>query len=44
MWTGSCRPKIAIPPSGVFQIAASLAYRDVFPGQWGWMLASGIAD
>jgi uncharacterized membrane protein HdeD (DUF308 family) len=29
---------------GVFQIAASLAYRDVFPGQWGWMLASGIAD
>ena len=29
---------------GVFQIVASLSYRDVFPGQWGWMLASGIAD
>ena len=23
---------------------ASLSYRDVFPNQWGWMLASGIAD
>ena len=29
---------------GVFQIAASLSYRDVFPDSWGWMLASGIAD
>jgi len=29
---------------GIFQIVASLSYRDVFPGQWGWMLASGIAD
>ena len=29
---------------GVFQIAASLTYRDVFPDSWGWMLASGIAD
>jgi uncharacterized membrane protein HdeD (DUF308 family) len=29
---------------GIFQIAASLGYRDVFPDQWGWMLASGIAD
>src|SRR4029077_3930289 len=29
---------------GIFQIAASLSYRDVFPESWGWMLASGIAD
>jgi uncharacterized membrane protein HdeD (DUF308 family) len=29
---------------GIFQIVASLSYRDVFPNQWGWMLASGIAD
>ena len=29
---------------GVVQIVASLSYRDVFPNQWGWMLASGIAD
>jgi len=29
---------------GIFQIVTSLSYRDVFPGQWGWMLASGIAD
>lgn len=29
---------------GVFQIAASLNYRDAFPDSWGWMLASGIAD
>jgi len=29
---------------GVFQIVASLSYRDIFPGQWGWMLASGIVD
>src|SRR6478609_8669399 len=29
---------------GIFQIAASLSYRAVFPNQWGWMLASGIAD
>ena len=29
---------------GVFQIVASLSYRDVFPDSWGWMLASGIVD
>ncbi|MFZ0396906.1 MAG: HdeD family acid-resistance protein [Methyloceanibacter sp.] len=29
---------------GVFQIVASLSYRDIFPSQWGWMLASGIVD
>jgi len=29
---------------GVFQIVASLSYREVFPDAWGWMLASGIAD
>ena len=29
---------------GIFQIAASLSYRNVFPESWGWMLASGIAD
>jgi uncharacterized membrane protein HdeD (DUF308 family) len=29
---------------GVFQIAASLSYRGVIPGSWGWLLASGIAD
>ena len=29
---------------GVFQIAASISYRDVIPDSWGWMLASGIAD
>ena len=29
---------------GVFQIVASLSYRDIFPRQWGWMLASGIVD
>jgi uncharacterized membrane protein HdeD (DUF308 family) len=29
---------------GVFQLAASFSYRAVFPSQWGWMLASGIAD
>lgn len=29
---------------GIFQIAASLGYRDAFPESWGWMLASGIAD
>ena len=29
---------------GVFQIVASLSYRDIFPSQWGWMLASGIID
>jgi uncharacterized membrane protein HdeD (DUF308 family) len=28
---------------GIIQIVASLGYRDIFPGQWGWMLASGIA-
>ncbi len=29
---------------GIFQIAGSLSYRGSFPGSWGWMLASGIAD
>src|SRR5262249_9544566 len=29
---------------GTFQIVGSLSYRDVLPGSWGWMLASGIAD
>jgi uncharacterized membrane protein HdeD (DUF308 family) len=29
---------------GIFQIAASLSYRNVFPDSWGWLLASGIAD
>jgi uncharacterized membrane protein HdeD (DUF308 family) len=29
---------------GVFQIAAAFSYRTVFPGSWGWMLFSGIAD
>jgi len=29
---------------GIFQVAASLSYRAVFPSQWGWMLASGIGD
>jgi uncharacterized membrane protein HdeD (DUF308 family) len=29
---------------GIFQIAASMSYRDVFPDSWGWLLASGIAD
>jgi len=29
---------------GIFQIVGSLAYRKWFPGSWGWMLASGIAD
>jgi uncharacterized membrane protein HdeD (DUF308 family) len=29
---------------GIFQIATSIAYRDVVRESWGWMLASGIAD
>jgi len=29
---------------GAFQIAASLSYRDIMPGSWGWLLASGITD
>ena len=29
---------------GIFQIAASVGYREAFPDSWGWMLASGIAD
>ena len=29
---------------GVFQIAGSIAYREVFPESWGWLLVSGIAD
>jgi uncharacterized membrane protein HdeD (DUF308 family) len=29
---------------GVFQIATSLVYRELIPGTWGWMLASGLSD
>jgi uncharacterized membrane protein HdeD (DUF308 family) len=29
---------------GMFQTAASFSYRDVIPGSWGWMLASGLSD
>ena len=29
---------------GIFQIAASIGYREAFPDSWGWMLASGIAE
>ncbi|MGJ4942404.1 HdeD family acid-resistance protein [Bradyrhizobium sp. HKCCYLS1011] len=29
---------------GVFQIAAAISYRDAFPGSWGWMVMSGLAD
>lgn len=29
---------------GVFQIAASISYRDAIPDAWGWMFASGIVD
>jgi uncharacterized membrane protein HdeD (DUF308 family) len=29
---------------GIFQIVGSFSYRDVLPGSWAWMLASGIAD
>ena len=29
---------------GIFQIVGSFSYRDVMPGSWGWMLASGISD
>jgi uncharacterized membrane protein HdeD (DUF308 family) len=29
---------------GIFQIAASLNYRQAFHDSWGWMLASGVAD
>jgi uncharacterized membrane protein HdeD (DUF308 family) len=29
---------------GVFQIAASLAYRQALPKTWGWLLASGVCD
>jgi uncharacterized membrane protein HdeD (DUF308 family) len=29
---------------GIFQIAASFAYREVMPSSWGWMLVSGICD
>jgi len=29
---------------GIFQIAASISYRNAIPDSWGWMLASGIAD
>jgi len=29
---------------GIFQIVASVAYRDVMAGSWVWMLVSGISD
>lgn len=29
---------------GIFQIVASLSYRDVLPNSWVWMLVSGIVD
>jgi uncharacterized membrane protein HdeD (DUF308 family) len=29
---------------GAFQTAASFSYRDIMPGSWGWLLASGITD
>jgi len=29
---------------GIFQIAASISYRNVISDSWGWMLASGCAD
>ena len=29
---------------GAFQIVASIAYRHVAGGSWGWMLVSGLAD
>ena len=29
---------------GIFQIASSFTYRDLFPRSWGWMLASGVSD
>jgi uncharacterized membrane protein HdeD (DUF308 family) len=29
---------------GIFQIVASISYREAFPDSWGWMLRSGIAD
>lgn len=29
---------------GIFQIAASFSYREIFRDSWGWMLASGVAD
>jgi uncharacterized membrane protein HdeD (DUF308 family) len=29
---------------GIFQIAGSIAYRDVMGGSWLWMLVSGISD
>jgi uncharacterized membrane protein HdeD (DUF308 family) len=29
---------------GIFQIAGSFSYRNLFPSSWGWMLFSGITD
>lgn len=29
---------------GIFQIATAIRYRDDFPGSWGWMTVSGVAD
>lgn len=29
---------------GVFQTVASIAYRDIMGGSWGWMLVSGLSD
>jgi uncharacterized membrane protein HdeD (DUF308 family) len=29
---------------GAFQTISSFSYRDIMPGSWGWMLASGLSD
>ena len=29
---------------GIFQIAGAIQHRDAFPGTWGWLLMSGVAD
>ncbi len=29
---------------GTFQIAGAIQHRDAFPGTWGWLLMSGVAD
>lgn len=29
---------------GLFQSVVSISYRELMPGTWGWLLASGIAD
>ena len=35
---------VRAPAGQASELVASLGYRNIFPGQWGWMLASGIAD